>query len=320
MNTWMPGFFACSTAFSARVISPSWDRARLSTSGRFTSLHTRATDSKSPSDDAAKPASITSTPSFSNWRAMTTFCSTVMLAPGDCSPSRKVVSKILTILSAACSDMDILQSFLIGLSLKKNSRGMAGGRCHFRVQTVNQVLASAICPRLSRRRLFVVKHHNLRFCNYECNQNKTGNQHPEGMFFPQVRILQAKIRKTAHHQTRQPINHQQQCDALVGRPFSAQKVIHQNNGSDHLGSRRDGQPDEMTFGGTCTLYIKARQPQRAAHNIRTGRQPTPGSPRYQRPKVNQNCRRHAERNDVGQGVELNTELTGGAGQTRRIAI
>ena len=49
--------------------------------------------------EAAKPASITSTPSFSNWRAMTTFCSTVMLAPGDCSPSRKVVSKICTTLS-----------------------------------------------------------------------------------------------------------------------------------------------------------------------------------------------------------------------------
>jgi hypothetical protein len=39
-----------------------------------------------------------------------------MLAPGDCSPSRKVVSKILTILSATLSDMDVLQSFLTGPS------------------------------------------------------------------------------------------------------------------------------------------------------------------------------------------------------------
>src|SRR4029077_14037821 len=32
--------------------------------------------------------------------------------------------------------------------------------CHLRVQMVNQGLASAICPRLSRWRLFVPKHHN----------------------------------------------------------------------------------------------------------------------------------------------------------------
>src|SRR4030095_10937173 len=124
-----------------------------------TSLHTRATDSKSPSDDAAKPASMTSTPSFSSWRAMTTFCSTVMLAPGDCSPSRKVVSKIFTILSATLSDMDVLQSFLRPW-LKKNSRGVANGSIGCEFRWGNQGLASAICPRLSRRRLFVPKHHN----------------------------------------------------------------------------------------------------------------------------------------------------------------
>src|SRR4030095_839863 len=76
----------------------------------------------------------------------------------------------------------------------------------------------------------------------------------------------------------------------------------------------------MTLGGTCTLDIEARQPQRATHNKCTSRQPAPSSPRNQRPKVNENCRGHAERNDVGQGVELNTELTGGSGQTRRVAI
>ncbi len=52
------------------------------------------TASKSPFDDAAKPASMTSTLSRSSWRAMRSFSSLVIEAPGDCSPSRKVVSKM----------------------------------------------------------------------------------------------------------------------------------------------------------------------------------------------------------------------------------
>ena len=94
-------------------MSPSWERARLSTRGCVTSLQTRTTESKSPSDDAAKPASITSTPSFSSCLAIITFCSQVILAPGDCSPSRSVVSKILTILlSDTLTDIDFLHSIL----------------------------------------------------------------------------------------------------------------------------------------------------------------------------------------------------------------
>lgn len=46
-------------------------------------------------DAMAKPASITSTPSFSSWRAISIFSVRFMLQPGDCSPSLRVVSKIL---------------------------------------------------------------------------------------------------------------------------------------------------------------------------------------------------------------------------------
>ena len=53
-------------------------------------------DSKSPGDDAAKPASMMSTLSRSSWRAIAIFSSTFMVQPGDCSPSRSVVSKIRT--------------------------------------------------------------------------------------------------------------------------------------------------------------------------------------------------------------------------------
>ena len=54
-----------------------------------------STAAKSPSDAMGKPPSITSTPSRSSWRAMRTFSSKFIEQPGDCSPSRKVVSKIV---------------------------------------------------------------------------------------------------------------------------------------------------------------------------------------------------------------------------------
>jgi hypothetical protein len=53
------------------------------------------TASKSPLDDDAKPASITSTRSRSSCLAIRSFSSRVIDAPGLCSPSRKVVSKMI---------------------------------------------------------------------------------------------------------------------------------------------------------------------------------------------------------------------------------
>ena len=54
------------------------------------------TASKSPGEAAGKPASITSTPSRAKLSAMRSFSALVMVAPGDCSPSRRVVSKMRT--------------------------------------------------------------------------------------------------------------------------------------------------------------------------------------------------------------------------------
>jgi hypothetical protein len=53
------------------------------------------TASKSPLEEAAKPASITSTRSRSSCLAMRSFSSRVIDAPGLCSPSRRVVSKMI---------------------------------------------------------------------------------------------------------------------------------------------------------------------------------------------------------------------------------
>ena len=84
-------------ASAARVISRSLARANEQTIESFTAAATAEIASKSPSELAAKPASITSTLRRSSWRAMRTFSSLVIEAPGDCSPSRKVVSKIINL-------------------------------------------------------------------------------------------------------------------------------------------------------------------------------------------------------------------------------
>ena len=54
------------------------------------------TASKSPFDAMGKPASMTSTRISSRILASSSFSSRDMEAPGDCSPSRMVVSKMMT--------------------------------------------------------------------------------------------------------------------------------------------------------------------------------------------------------------------------------
>ncbi len=54
------------------------------------------TAAKSPSEAIGKPASMMSTPIWSSSSATSSFSSWVMVAPGHCSPSRKVVSKMTT--------------------------------------------------------------------------------------------------------------------------------------------------------------------------------------------------------------------------------
>ena len=54
------------------------------------------TAAKSPSEAIGKPASMMSTPMSSSSSATSSFSSWVMVAPGHCSPSRKVVSKMTT--------------------------------------------------------------------------------------------------------------------------------------------------------------------------------------------------------------------------------
>jgi hypothetical protein len=65
----------------------------LATSALKPCLAIRLTASNSPSETAAKPASITSTPNSSRRCAMRSLFSGTRDTPGVCSPSRRVVSK-----------------------------------------------------------------------------------------------------------------------------------------------------------------------------------------------------------------------------------
>lgn len=51
---------------------------------------------KSSGEAMGNPASMMSTPSLARLRAISSFSSEVRVAPGDCSPSRRVVSKMRT--------------------------------------------------------------------------------------------------------------------------------------------------------------------------------------------------------------------------------
>ena len=95
-KTWIRGFWAYWIASQARSMSRSLHRARPQTDEPATSAAMARTASKSPTEAIGNPASMTSTPSAASARAISSFSAMFMLAPGDCSPSRRVVSKIRT--------------------------------------------------------------------------------------------------------------------------------------------------------------------------------------------------------------------------------
>ena len=93
-------------ASQARSMSRSLHRARPQTDEPVTSAAMARTASKSPAEAMGNPASMISTPSAASARATSSFSAMFMLAPGDCSPSRNVVSKILTRLASATGSFD----------------------------------------------------------------------------------------------------------------------------------------------------------------------------------------------------------------------
>src|SRR5262245_23670565 len=93
-NTWIRASGAPRSASQARSISFSLQRASPQIVAPRTVFAISRTASKSPGEAIGKPASITLTPKSTSACATSSFSSRFMLHPGDCSPSRSVVSKI----------------------------------------------------------------------------------------------------------------------------------------------------------------------------------------------------------------------------------
>src|SRR5712691_9280161 len=97
MKMWIRPDLADFSASIPRWMSRSLARHRPATVESLITPATACTASKSPFDEAGKPASITSTRILSNSRAMRSFSSLVIEAPGLCSPSRMVVSNMINL-------------------------------------------------------------------------------------------------------------------------------------------------------------------------------------------------------------------------------
>ena len=98
MKVWIRGRSESRIAFQAASMSALWVRASPQITGPSTLRAIASTASKSPGEVIGNPASITSTPSRASCCAISTFSCVFSEMPGDCSPSRRVVSKISTLL------------------------------------------------------------------------------------------------------------------------------------------------------------------------------------------------------------------------------
>src|SRR6266566_169260 len=117
----MRGRWLSRTAFQAASISCLEVRARPQITGPSTSRAIACTDSKSPGEVIGKPASITSTPRRASWCAISSFSCRFSEIPGDCSPSRRVVSKISTRSASRRCSVGVVMSFVLLLYLACSS-------------------------------------------------------------------------------------------------------------------------------------------------------------------------------------------------------
>ena len=123
MKVWIRGRSASRTASPAAATSRSLARASPATITPGTSRATARTASKSPGEEIGKPASSTLTRSRASCCAISTFSRVFRWMPGDCSPSRSVVSKIVTRWAGSwwgtCSS-----ALTVGSFLTKGLRGL----------------------------------------------------------------------------------------------------------------------------------------------------------------------------------------------------
>src|ERR1700730_4049257 len=126
MKVWIRGRPASLTAFAADSMSANCVRASPAITGPSTWRAIPWTASKSPGEAIGKPASITSTPSRASCWAISSFSDAFSEIPGDCSPSRSVVSKISTrsdsLSMVFLAPFGLLLRLLLGFGLRLRGR------------------------------------------------------------------------------------------------------------------------------------------------------------------------------------------------------
>src|SRR5437588_5742502 len=184
MNVWIRGRSESLTAFQAASTSCLLVRASPQITGPATSRGIACTDSKSPGEAIGKPASITSTPSRASWCAISSFSCLFREIPGDCSPSRSVVSKIRT-RSASVRSRAVLMSFVLLLYLACSS-SLLGMRLRGR--------HALFPPRGEEKKLQKrdLERHSKREVSTEQGLAPTLDAHPSESSSPPLRVLRSQ--------------------------------------------------------------------------------------------------------------------------------
>ena len=88
---------------------------------------------------------------------------------------------------------------------------------------------------------------------------------------------------------------------------------------DEAGGGRAGQADEVALVGV-PLDVETREAQRRGREVHEANGPTHAAERNQSPLERQHRRRHAERDQIGERIELHAEFARGPGHARDAAV
>src|SRR5262245_6665305 len=136
----------------------------------------------------------------------------------------------------------------------------------------------------------------------------------------QPELLEREVAELTHHEPADRVDDQQHEHVLVRVALPVQVVVEQDGRRDDVGGGRNREPDEVPALDRAVLHVEAREPERAAGDVERRREPSPAPPRAQRPGVDQDAGRHAERDQVRERVVLHAEGAGGAGEAGDAAV
>src|SRR3990170_2677558 len=147
------------------------------------------------------------------------------------------------------------------------------------------------------------------------HQEGEKDEHHQGIERPaaeRLQILEVVVLDRADHEKRQNVDGEEHGDVLeVSGP--AQVIEEQDHGGDERRRGRNRQPVELPLLDRVDLDVESGEPERPADQVEERRQPPPTPEAREGPTVDEERRRDAERDEVGQGVVLHPELRGRLG-------